>query len=47
MKLPKELYNGIIIVIGIGLYFLLMEALHIVQSSLLWKIAYVLHVFGL
>ena len=29
MKLPKELYNGIIIVIGIGLYFLLMEALHL------------------
>lgn len=27
MKLPKELYNGIIIFIGIGLYFLLMEAL--------------------
>lgn len=27
MKLPKELYNGIIIFIGIGLYFLLMEIL--------------------
>ncbi len=27
MKLPKELYNGIIIFIGIGLYFMLMEML--------------------
>lgn len=27
MKLPKELYNGCIIFVGIGLYFLLMEAL--------------------
>lgn len=27
MKLPKELYNGCIIFLGIGLYFLLMEAL--------------------
>ncbi|HEY4618349.1 MAG TPA: hypothetical protein VIH09_09165 [Flavobacterium sp.] len=27
MKLPKELYNGIIIFIGIGLYFMLMEIL--------------------
>lgn len=27
MKLPKELYNGCIIFIGIGLYFLLMEAI--------------------
>lgn len=27
MKLPKELYNGFLIFIGIGLYFLLMEAL--------------------
>ncbi|UQD55728.1 hypothetical protein [Flavobacterium sp. K5-23] len=27
MKLPKELYNGGIIFIGIGLYFLLMEVL--------------------
>lgn len=29
MKLPKELYNGIIIFIGIGLYFLSMEALNL------------------
>lgn len=29
MKLPKELYNGIIIFIGIGLYFLLMEVLNL------------------
>lgn len=29
MKLPKELYNGIIIFIGISLYFLLMEALNL------------------
>ncbi|MGO4819901.1 MULTISPECIES: hypothetical protein [unclassified Flavobacterium] len=29
MKLPKELYNGLIIVTGIGIYFLLMEALHL------------------
>jgi hypothetical protein len=27
MKLPKELYNGCIIFIGIGLYFISMEAL--------------------
>ncbi|EIA09756.1 hypothetical protein [Flavobacterium frigoris] len=27
MKLPKELYNGVIIFIGIGLYFMLMELL--------------------
>ncbi|TRX34109.1 hypothetical protein FNW52_13815 [Flavobacterium sp. ZT3R18] len=27
MKLPKELYNGCIIFIGIGLYFMSMEAL--------------------
>lgn len=27
MKLPKELYNGFLIFIGIGLYFLLMEVL--------------------
>lgn len=27
MKLPKELYNGVIIFIGIGLYFMLMEVL--------------------
>ena len=27
MKLPKELVNGFIIFIGIGLYFLLMEFL--------------------
>jgi hypothetical protein len=27
MKLPKEFYNGCIIFIGIGFYFLLMEAL--------------------
>ncbi|SDW02599.1 hypothetical protein [Flavobacterium degerlachei] len=27
MKLPKELYNGVIIFIGIGLYFILMEIL--------------------
>lgn len=27
MKLPKELYNGCIIFIGIGLYFITMEAL--------------------
>ena len=29
MKLPKELYNGIIIFIGIGLYFLLMETINL------------------
>ena len=29
MKLPKEFYNGVIIFIGIALYFLLMEALHL------------------
>lgn len=29
MKLPKELYNGIIIFIGIGLYFIAMEALNL------------------
>lgn len=29
MKLPKELLNGVIIFIGIALYFLLMEALHL------------------
>jgi hypothetical protein len=29
MKLPKELYNGAIIFIGIAFYFLLMEALHL------------------
>lgn len=29
MKLPKELYNGIIVFIGISLYFLLMEALNL------------------
>jgi hypothetical protein len=27
MKLPKELYNGVIIFIGIGLYFIVMELL--------------------
>jgi hypothetical protein len=27
MKLPKELYNGVIIFIGIGLYFMAMEIL--------------------
>jgi hypothetical protein len=27
MKLPKELYNGVIILIGISLYFMLMEIL--------------------
>lgn len=27
MKLPKELYNGCIIFLGIGFYFLLMEAM--------------------
>jgi hypothetical protein len=27
MKLPKELYNGFLIFIGIGIYFMLMEAL--------------------
>jgi hypothetical protein len=27
MKIPKELYNGFIIFIGIGLYFMLMEVL--------------------
>jgi hypothetical protein len=27
MKLQKELYNGVIIFIGIGLYFMLMEIL--------------------
>ncbi|AOZ98918.1 MULTISPECIES: hypothetical protein [Flavobacterium] len=29
MKLPKELYNGVIIFIGIALYFVLMEVLHL------------------
>lgn len=29
MKLPKELYNGVIIFTGIALYFLLMEVLHL------------------
>ncbi|MEO8253428.1 MAG: hypothetical protein ABI554_03495 [Flavobacterium sp.] len=29
MKLPKELLNGVIIFIGIALYFLLMEVLHL------------------
>lgn len=29
MKLPKEIYNGVIIFIGIALYFLLMELLHL------------------
>ncbi|MEN9908109.1 MAG: hypothetical protein RLZZ540_1258 [Bacteroidota bacterium] len=29
MKLPKELYNGVIIFIGIALYFLLMEVLQL------------------
>lgn len=29
MKLPKELLNGIVIFMGIGLYFLLMELLHL------------------
>lgn len=29
MKLSKELFNGVIIFIGIALYFLLMEALHL------------------
>jgi hypothetical protein len=29
MKLPKELSNGVIIFIGIALYFLLMEVLHL------------------
>lgn len=29
MKLPKELYNGVIIFIGIAAYFLLMEALNL------------------
>ena len=29
MKLPKELSNGLIIFIGIALYFLLMEILHL------------------
>lgn len=27
MKLPKEIYNGFLIFIGIGIYFMLMEAL--------------------
>jgi hypothetical protein len=31
MKLPKELFNGCIIFIGIGLYFLVMEALGLAQ----------------
>jgi hypothetical protein len=31
MKLPKELFNGCIIFIGIGLYFLMMEALGLAQ----------------
>ncbi|GGA66622.1 hypothetical protein GCM10008015_04120 [Flavobacterium palustre] len=29
MKLPKELYNGVIIFTGIALYFVLMEVLHL------------------
>ena len=35
MKLPKELVNGFIIVIGIGLYFLLMELLGLADIYLL------------
>jgi len=35
MKLSKEFYNGVIIFIGIALYFLLMEALHLSNAYFL------------
>jgi hypothetical protein len=34
MKLPKELYNGIIIWIGISIYFLSMKALDLADLYL-------------
>lgn len=44
MKLPKELVNGFIIFIGIGLYFLLMELLGLADIYLL-RLFNVLFVF--
>jgi hypothetical protein len=44
MKLPKELINGFIIFIGIGLYFLLMELLGLADIYLL-RLFNVLFVF--
>lgn len=44
MKLPKELVNGFIIVIGIGLYFLLMELIGLADNYLL-RVFNVLFIF--
>jgi hypothetical protein len=44
MKLPKELYNGVIIFIGIGLYFMLMEILELANLYYL-RVFNVLFVF--
>ena len=44
MKLPKELVNGFIIVLGIGLYFLLMQLLGLADVYLL-RVFNVLFIF--
>ena len=44
MKLPKEIYNGLIIFIGIGVYFLVMEILGLAGSTYL-RLFNVLFVF--
>ena len=46
MKLPKELVNGFIIFIGIGLYFLLMELLGLADIYLLRLFNVVFVFFG-
>ncbi len=44
MKIPKELVNGLIIVLGIGLYFLVMELLGLADIYLL-RVFNVLFIF--
>lgn len=44
MKLPKELLNGLIIILGIGLYFLVMELLGLADNHIL-RVFNVLFIF--
>ncbi|MBQ0909242.1 hypothetical protein KBJ98_11060 [Flavobacterium sp. F-328] len=44
MKLPKELTNGVLIIVGIGLYFLAMELLGLADSHIL-RVFNVLFIF--
>jgi hypothetical protein len=44
MKLPKELLNGLIIILGIGLYFLVMELLGLADNPIL-RVFNVLFIF--